>query len=218
MREMKEDCWYMEVCNNKSCNGCVRYSEMSYLMSSSGIPKKKQYPNKLQPSACDVEAFNTLADIKDDVENFVLNGESLYIMGENTGNGKTSWAIKIMLKYFDCVWAGNGFNTRGYFIHVPTLLATIKDFDNEVNKRLKDLLISVDLVIWDDVASTKLTDYDISQMLLFIDQRELKGLANIYTGNLTSRELLTQMLGNRLASRIWNSNTTVVEIKGTDRR
>ena len=215
---MREDCWYKEVCRNKNCNDCIRYAEMSFLMDNSGIPKKRQYPEKLKADSVDLDAFNLLADIKSDVEQFVENGENLYITGENTGNGKTSWAIKIMLKYFDCVWAGNGFNTRGYFIHVPTLLTTLKNFDTELNKQLKDTLIKTDLVIWDDIASTKLSDYDISQLLLFIDQRELNGLANIYTGNITSKDILIQMLGNRLASRIWNNNTTVVEIKGTDRR
>ena len=214
---MKEDCWYKEVCRNRECSTCIRYAEMKFLMENSGLPSKKQYPGKLQPSSCDVDAFMTLSDIKADVEQFVANGENLYIMGENTGNGKTSWAIKILLKYFDCVWAGNGFNVRGCFQHVPTLLNTLKDFSGE-HGVLKNILGTTDLVVWDDIASTRLTDYDITQLLLLIDQRELKGLSNIYTGNITDRDRLTKMLGNRLASRVWNNNTTVVEIKGADRR
>lgn len=214
---MREDCWYKEVCRNKNCDNCIRYAEMLYLMENSGIPKKKQYPEKLKAENCDIEAFNELLGIKNDIETFVVNGENLYIMGENTGNGKTTWAIKLMLKYFDCIWAGNGFNVRGYFIHIPTLLNTLKDF-SATHSDLKNILETVDLVIWDDIASVRLTDYDISQLLLFIDQRELQGLANIYTGNITSREALVKMLGNRLASRIWNNNTTVIEIKGMDRR
>ena len=216
---MREDCWYINVCRNKNCDSCIRYSEMRYLMENSGIPKKKQYPQKLTADTPkDIESFSVLAEIKDDIEQFVTNGENLYIMGKNTGNGKTSWAIKLMLKYFDCVWAGNGFNRRGFFIHVPTLLATIKDFDNDTNKQMKDILINTNLVIWDDIAATKLSDYDISQLLLFIDQRELNGLANIFTGNITDKYELIDMLGNRLASRVWNTNTTIVEIYGVDKR
>lgn len=216
---MREDCWYKEVCRNKECDACIRYAEMSFLMENSGIPKKKQYPNKLQPESCDIDAFNTLADIKDDIEAFVENGENLYIMGENTGNGKTSWAIKLMLKYFDCIWAGNGFNIGGYFAHVPTLLTALKNFNNDFERsHLQRNLMEAKLVIWDDIASARLTDYDISQLLLFIDSRELQGFANIFTGNIVSKDALTQMLGNRLSSRIWNKETTVVEIKGSDRR
>ena len=214
---MNEKCWYKEVCKNKQCDSCIRYAEMKYLMDNSGIPVKKQYPQRLEAAKCDIDSFSVLAEIKDDIEQFVANGENLYIMGENTGNGKTSWAIKLMLKYFDCIWAGNGFNVRGYFQHIPTLLNTLKDFST-AHTTLKSTLENADLVIWDDIASARLTDYDVTQLLLFIDQRELKGLANIYTGNITDRNALIKMLGNRLASRVWNSNTTVVEIKGKDRR
>lgn len=216
---MREDCWYKDVCRNKECDTCIRYAEMKYLMDSSNIPLKRQYPEKLQPSSCDIEAFQELAGIKADIEQFVENGENLYIMGKNTGNGKTSWAIKLMLKYFDCIWAGNGFNIGGYFTHVPSMLTALKDFKNE-HDRLSTMNLTMDapLVIWDDIASARLTDYDISQLLLLVDSRELKGFANIYTGNITTREGLIDMLGNRLASRIWNNKTTVVEIKGADRR
>lgn len=214
---MNEKCWYKNVCTRKTCDACIRYVEMKYLMDNSGIPVKKQYPDILSPDIEDVNAFITLNDIKADVEQFVANGENLYIMGENTGNGKTSWAIKILLKYFDCVWAGNGFNIRGYFIHVPTFLNTIKDFSDS-HTELKHILETVDLVVWDDIASTRLTDYDISQLLIYIDRRDMEGLANIYTGNIVDKKDLINMLGNRLASRIWNNNTTVVEIKGADNR
>lgn len=214
---MKEDCWYIDVCRNKECDSCIRYAEMKYLMENSGIPIKRQYPEKLEAAKCDIDAFSVLAEIKDDIENFVDNGENLYIMGSNTGNGKTSWSIKILLKYFDSIWAGNGFNVRGYFIHVPTFLNILKDFSNN-HSGLKNILENVDLVVWDDIAATKLSDYDVSQLLLFVDQRELKGLSNIYTGNITDRNDLIKMLGNRLASRVWNNKTTVVEIKGADRR
>ena len=214
---MNENCWYVKVCKNRNCDNCVRYIEMKYLIDNSGIPAKRQYPQKLTPDIEDINAFYMLDDIKADIEQFVANGENLYITGANTGNGKTSWAIRLLLKYFDCKWAGNGFNVRGIFTHTPTLLNTLKDF-TEPRSHQKTVLESVDLVVWDDIASARLTDYDISQLLLLIDQRELKGLANIYTGNITERDKLISMLGNRLASRIWNKNTTVIELKGKDRR
>ena len=214
---MKEDCWYKEVCVRKDCASCIRYAEMKYLMDNSGIPKRRQLPERLQAGKYDRDAFEQLAGIKDDIVQFVENGENLYIMGENTGNGKTSWSIKLMLKYFDCVWAGNGFNVRGYFQHIPALLTILKDFSTS-HTALKSMLETVDLVIWDDIAATKLSDYDISQLLLLIDKRELDGKANIYTGNIVDKKSLSDMLGGRLASRVWNSNTTIIHIKGSDRR
>jgi DNA replication protein DnaC len=146
----------------------------------------------------------------------VDNGESLYIFSEYTGNGKTSWAIKLLLKYFDSIWAGNGFRVRGYFQHVPTLFNVLKDFSKS-HEVLKNTLETVDLVVWDDIAAAKLSDYDIQQLLIIIDSRVSEGLANIFTGNLISHEALQKAVGDRLASRIWHTST-LVEFKGKDRR
>lgn len=212
---LKEDCWYRYVCTYDNCVNCIRYSEMKYLTENSGLPKKKQIPIQLDGS-CDVKAFQMLSEIKDDIVNFVDNGESLYIFSEYTGNGKTSWAVKLLLKYFDSIWAGNGFRVRGYFQHVPTLFNTLKDFSKS-HEALKNTLETADIVVWDDIASTKLSDYDQQQLLILIDNRVSDGLANIYTGNLTSHEALTKAVGERLASRIWNMST-LVEFIGKDRR
>ena len=211
----KEDCWYRDVCTYDQCVNCIRYSEMKYLMENSGLPIKKQHPIQLDGSR-DPKAFKSLADIKEDIINFVNNGESLYIFSEYTGNGKTSWSIKLLLKYFDSIWAGNGFRVRGYFQHVPTLFNTLKDFSKS-HEALKNTLETADLVVWDDIASTKISDYDQQQLLTLIDARVSDGLSNIYTGNITSHEALTKAVGDRLASRIWNLST-LVEFKGKDRR
>ena len=211
---MNENCWYKNVCTQDSCDSCIRYTEMSFLMENSGIPKKKQTPAILNVGV-DRKAFEHLADIKDNIQSFVSEGKNLYICSENTGNGKTSWAIKLMLKYFDSIWAGNGLRIRGYFIHVPTFLGMMKDFSDS-HSQLKNTLLNTDLVIWDDIASTKMSDYDISQLLVYIDQRVLQEYSNIYTGNIVDKEQLEQCVGSKLASRIYQSD--VVKFSGKDRR
>jgi DNA replication protein DnaC len=218
-----EKCWYNKVCRKYKTDdcteGCIRYMEMDFLMQNSGIPRNRQYPVLLTPSKQDMDAFLTLRDIKDDIVNFVKNGESVYIYSDNFGNGKTTWAIKLMQKFFDDIWAGNGFRCRGIFIHVPTFLTKIKegisrrDEDFEI---LKSRLMSVDLVVWDDIAATKLGDFDHANLLTYIDQRKLNQLSNIYTGNL-SHDQLQDALGNRLSSRVWN-DSMVVRFVGVDRR
>ena len=185
-------------------------------MDNSGLSKKRQQPIMLDGGR-DKLAFHLLNDIKNDILRFVNRGESLYIFSEYTGNGKTSWAIKLLLKYFDSIWAGNGFRIRGMFVHVPTMLSKIKDFDNPLLKSYKENLSNVDLIIWDDIASTKLSDFDRNQLLMIIDQRVSEGFANIYTGNITSQQALENAVGDRLASRIWNMST-LIEFKGKDRR
>lgn len=216
-------CWYAGACGKfktDECNAsCIRYMEMDFLMQNSGIPRNKQYNVLLTPSKKDVQAFVTLKEIKDDIITFVENGENVYIYSHNFGNGKTTWAIKLMQKYFDNVWAGNGFRCRGIFIHVPTFLTKIKEGisrKDEDFETLKSRLMTVDLVIWDDIAATKLGDFDHANLLTYIDQRKLNQLSNIYTGNL-DRDELQEALGNRLASRVWNDSTPV-KFVGADRR
>ena len=188
-------------------------------MENSGIPKAKQKPIDLYPNDIDYDEFVRLSQIKQHIDEFVKDGKNLYITSATTGNGKTSWAIKLLLKYFDKVWAGNGFKVRGYFVHVPTLLLNLKDFDNPNTDihRIKKILLETDVVIWDDIASTEISKYDYSQLLMLIDNRTLENKSNIYTGNINSLDKLRKVLGDKLSSRIW-SLSEVIEFKGKDRR
>lgn len=212
------NCLYKEVCNNECVSNCIRYLEMEALLNQSNIPKNMQRIISLSPEDCDYDAFCKLADIKEEIVDFVNAGKNLYIVSTNTGNGKTTWSIKLMLKYFNDIWIGNGFNTRGVFIHVPTFLLKCKDFNNKDTEfeELKSRLIDVDLVIWDDIGSNGLSNYDLSQLLMYIDQRVLSGKSNIFTGNLLEQEL-NRLLGSRLASRIWNTSE-IVQFYGKDKR
>ena len=187
-------------------------------MDSSGIPKIRQVPVYLRPDKIDFYSFCDLANIKDDIEDWVCNSEkNLYICSNNTGNGKTTWAIKLMLKYFDCIWAGNGFRTRGLFIHVPTLLLNLKNFQTPVSAEYKNDILTCDLVIFDDIAVSGISQYDYNNLLMFIDNRILNGKNNIFTSNKTSKNSLEDTIGSRLASRIWDTSQ-IIELKGKDRR
>lgn len=212
---MMEDCVYNKVCTQVCNEDCIRYKEMSYLLQSSGIPKKRQMPASLIPGV-DYGAFCELAEIKLNIVNAVENGFNLLIASNETGNGKTSWAIKLLLRYFDQVWAGNGFRQRGYFQHVPTLFNTLKDFSDS-HDALKYVLKNADIVVWDDIAGCKFSDFDTTQLLAILDDRLLNEKANIYTCNVTSQEQLEKAVGSRLASRIWNCSKKVI-LKGKDRR
>lgn len=220
---LNSDCWYRDVCNlrSNSCeNHCIRFLEMKYLMQNCNLPESKQQPIVLTPSKCDLEAFTRLRDIKDNIVDFVRSGKNLYICSSITGNGKTSWAIKMMHKYFDEIWDGNDFRVRALFIHVPTFLIKCKDFkstDIEF-ENLKKKIPQVDLVIWDEIAATDMSSYDYSQLLMYVDARSLDNKSNIYTGGITTRDVMEKLLGTRLTSRIWSLNTEVIEFFGGDRR
>ena len=218
-----DNCLYKNVCKNFNTNkcskNCIRYNEMYFLIENSNIPKARQFNNKLIPSSADIDNFKFLNEIKTDIVKFVEDGENLYIYSAEFGNGKTTWAIKLMQNYFDKIWMGNGFKVRGLFIHVPTFLTKCKDVianKDEEFEEIKQQLLDVDLVIWDDIATGKLSEFDHNNLLTYIDQRKLNGKSNIYTGNLNDKELIPAV-GNRLKSRIWN-DSSIVELQGSDRR
>lgn len=221
--EYNPECWYKKVC--EECCGedkCPRYKEMKCMMEHSNIPVAKRVPIPLYPSECDYAAFKRLAEIKEDIYNFVFDGKNLYICSEIVGNGKTSFALKILMRYFEELLNDNRYDDEpvGIFIHVPTFLIRLKEFkavDYAFEKLKKDLL-TVDLVVWDDIASTDISSYDLSQLMMYIDNRTMNELSNIYTGNIVSREEMNSALGARLTSRIWNSNTEVVQFFGGERR
>lgn len=218
-----QDCIYKDVCslfNSQECNNaCIRYLEMSNLLNSSNLPKKLKAPVKLLADSCDIEAFTKLAKIKSNIENLVVQGTNIYIYSQNCGNGKTSWAVKLLLKYFDCIWNGNGFRQRGLFIHVPSLLLNSKIFDQKVISdeltNLKQLCYSVDLVVWDDIATNEASAYEQNILISLLDYRQNNGLANIFTSNI-SPEQLEGVAGKRLSSRLCRG--IKINIKGKDKR
>lgn len=227
MYELKfnaDKCWYKKVCehygNEENCNKrCIRFSEIDYLMYLSNIPEARQQPFSLQPEVADIENFKYLNSIKENIKAFVNNGDNLYIYSNNFGNGKTSWSIKLMQEYFNQVWYGNRYRCRGLFIFVPSFLTNLKRHISNPTDEFEDFLdriVKADLVIWDDIGANRLSDYDYTQLLTYIDQRKLNLKSNIYTGNLNYDKLM-EYVGARLTSRIWN-DSIIVELIGKDRR
>ena len=210
------DCWYINVCQAECDSSCIRYHEMKALIDNSGIPEAKQKPIPLNTDE-DYDEYVRLADIKDSIVDFVNDGGNVYIASRNTGNGKTSWAIKLLLKYFDEIWAGNGFKTRGLFIHVPTLLLQLKNFQTPLSEEYKNNIMNADIVIWDEMASTSISAYDYSNLLMFIENRIITEKSNIFTSNCVSKKELEDVIGVKLASRIYNTSEIVI-FKGKDRR
>lgn len=217
-------CPYYKTCSLRlaqdACDyTCPRYREMHYLLDRSGLPRKLYFPAPLYAEDVDKEAFKRFAGYRQHIEEFVKNGDNLYIFSQSTGTGKTTVSAKLLLSFFDRIWAGNGYTHRGLFIHVPTFLTSVKSNigdKNEYTMFVMDTLPTVDLVVWDDIASTNLSDFDHTTLLSYVDQRVVNGRANIYNGNLGAEEMETA-LGKRLYSRVWEGSE-VIELRGGDRR
>lgn len=196
----------------------LRFQEMLYMINTSGVPKKA-IGVRLTPDDVDYDQFVRLANIQDNILEFVTDGHNLYLHSQTCGNGKTTWAIKLLLQYFNEVWACNNFKERGLFINVPTFLTKVKSVigkPDEKFEELRNIIDEVDIVVWDDIASTKLSDFDYNTLLTYIDKRTLESKCNIYTGNVSPKEL-EKYIGQRLTSRVLN-HSAVVELKGADKR
>lgn len=219
----KDKCWYNKVCahyNTEVCrSNCKRYLQMYYLFNQAGIPEPLQYPKPLYPEEADLEQFERLAEIKDDIVNWVDEGNSLYIFSTTCGNGKTTWAIKLMSKYFDRIWPGNGYECRGIFVRVGELLNRVKRAISKPDLQLTEYLEAIrecDLVIWDDIGEFELTVFEQQTLIELIDTRIYGGKSNIYTSNVID-DTLESHVGTRLTSRILNKSE-VIEFIGNDRR
>lgn len=215
------DCWYKAVCIGADTNcedGCIKFVEMKYLLENSGLPKKFQGPVTIRDSRIDEEEYQLLREIGDDIESFVRDGENLIIMSKKTGNGKTTWACKLLTKFLDRVAIGNAFRDRAMFVPFADFKMRCKNFNDKdfdlVGYRRK--LENVDLVVWDDIADTELTDYEYRVFAQILEQRLSKGLSNIYTSNMVGKEL-EGYIGKRLYSRIVNGSVQV-EFRETDKR
>jgi len=214
---MKEDCIYLGLCENECPNVCIKYSEMSYLLKMSGIPKNRQCIHRLKPDECDIQAFEKLAEIQSNIVDFTDSGGILYIYSNRCGNGKTTWTIKMMLQYFNEIWEGNCLEPRGVFINIPSFLNKIKStisYPDSDFEALRANIERVDLVVFDDI-SAGLSQYDYSNLYSYIDSRSFQGKAMIFTSNYSPSELKS-IMGERITSRICNGIN--IEIKGGDMR
>lgn len=219
----KEKCWYKGTCslyNTEECNSsCVRGLKMRWLINQSLLLPKHQQHIQLFPDDCDLESFKRLQEIRENIKKFVDNEGQLLICSKTTGNGKTVWATKMLMGYFDSIWAETDFITRGLFINVPTFFNLLRDNIDEKQetiKHIKENIVKADLVIWDEIGVKELTNYESGHLLSYIDQRLAYGKANIYTGN-ADEVTLKETLGDRLYSRIY-VGSEVINLKGKDKR
>ena len=217
------NCFLYNECNHIDCDKdvCVRKFKLSYLYDNALITEtqRKHIILYAEENGTDVKEFNELKHIEDNIVEFVENGNNLYISSNITGNGKTSWSLRLVQAYFNKIWAKTSLKCRALFINVPRYLLEIKS--NISNKSeyityINDNILNADIVIWDDIGTKGLTSFEHENVLSLINSRINLGKSNIYSSNLDDNEL-REVVGDRLYSRIINMSK-IIKLNGKDKR
>ena len=198
---------------------CGGYRVLRALYSLSRIPQNYRYNIPLVPDKQDMRALETLNDYMQSIITHVEAGEGLYIWSEVAGNGKTSWACKIMGYYFRKIAFHSGLENEGLYIYTPTFLEDLRAYYDDHTPDFEEILEmakSCRLLIIDDIGAERLSEWVSERLLSLINTRVSNGLCTIYTSNLSPDEL-TNKLGARLASRIIGYSKQIA-LTGGDRR
>ena len=98
----------------------------NYIYKNSNIPAYYLNNNiNLSPETEDIEAFYRLKNIENQCVRFFREHWNLNLYSNTVGNGKTSWAIKIVRAYID-TYACNYGNVDCLYINVPDFMALRK--------------------------------------------------------------------------------------------
>ena len=96
-----QSCWYKRICTEQCSENCIRYKLMYSLFKQSNLPEALWNYKELVCHEKDLSVYKQLQAKSDAILNFIEAGNNLYIYSENCGNGKTTWAIRLMYSYFD---------------------------------------------------------------------------------------------------------------------
>lgn len=217
-----QECYLYENCNHIDCNSfCMKKFKLDYLYDNALFSdfQRKYMTLYLDDNGVDLEQFNKLKEIQDNILDFINEGNNLYICSNNCGNGKTSWALRLVQTYFNKIWSKCKLECKALFINVPKYLLELKDNISEKSEyiaHIKENVLDCDVVIWDDICNKFGTEFELTNLLNIIDYRISHNKTNIYTSNIFPNDL-KQYMGDRLASRIANCSK-IIELKGYDKR
>lgn len=199
---------------------------MQLYIKNSGLPKM-YYANTTLKAATDndLEMFRKLKAIEEDIVNFVKEGKNLLISSNMVGNGKTTWATKMLKSYvtdYACYFPfPNQNQTPVLYVNFPEFLNRKKlamsnpDMLEKV-KHIEDSIYTAKLVVFDDIATKLASDYDKELLYVYINYRTSNKLSTIYTTNIPA-SMLRGELGERVADRIIGYSECV-EFNGPGRR
>lgn len=232
---MKEFSYLDHLCQRVSCSSYEDKSACGLCSVMDAVYNRAKFPNVLRDrkaldisgkSKNDLEAYRTLKDLEFNIISFVKEGRSLYIYSENKGNGKTSWAIRLIQAfvkdYSRIMISCNKYpleNCLFRFVNTATMFEEFrKSFNNkEYDEDLEKDILQSKLVVWDDIGVEAPTKWVREKFYILINDRELNKRSNIFTSNLSKEGLLKNfIIDDRVYSRIGPSME--IRFVGPDRR
>ncbi len=222
MNEENKNCWLLDKCNKIDCDRfCQRYFKMNFYYDEALIDLNQRHHIKLllDQDERDRQSFERLSLIEKNIVDYVKSGNNLLIYSNQTGNGKTSWALRMVESYLDKIWAKSELKCKVLFVLVPKYLLGIKENISEPNeyiKHIKNNILDADIVIWDDIGTKAATSWEHEHLMSCISARINLGKSNIFTTNLSLDEL-HQALGDRLYSRVVIGSEKI-KLVGLDKR
>lgn len=218
------NCPYMHKCSKVDCNSpiCLRKFKLDVMYEKAMFTNKQRTAFPLYPDkdGTDLKEFERLANICNYILEFMEQQKSIFLHSPTCGNGKTSWALRVVQSYFNAVWGtADVTKCHALFINVPHFLISLKQnitTKSEEIEYIQKNIYDADIVIFDDIATKGFTDFEHEHILNIINTRLEKGLVNIYTSNLKGRELANS-IGDRLYSRV-TGNVIDIEFHGKDKR
>ena len=195
----------------------LRLAVQQDLLEESGLPEIYWEEVKMNVPDSDVRAYNRLVKIKDDIMNISepnLAMKNLLICSNKTGNGKTSWAIKI-LQYFIFKSAQQYPNEEsGFFVPVTEFVLASKEYDNSHRKKYWDMLNMIEksrVVVFDDIGAGEYSRAEYMALLSAIEGRVYRKQYCIFTSNFTEKnDVIVKKLGERLADRVFETSEKII--------
>lgn len=214
------DCPYRNICEKKTANGdcykmCGKLNEIDTLFHNANIPRAFLQPITLYPSPIDVASYESLNYIKNNIVELIDAGLNITISSMHHGNGKTSWAIKILQNYLHKIWTQPGNRTRGLYVDIPEYFSELKaEFDTKERnaKEFARDIDNADLVIFDNIDIIRLTEWERNILAQHIRKRINNKLSNIFIITTDGNQLMN-LIGENLVYYI-AENSSVLTIKG----
>lgn len=185
---------------------CITYNRVKRFFQQSNLdrPYWTFEKERLSAPACDVEAFTFLADIEKNIREWVQSGNNVIIYSSHYGNGKSTWARRLLRSYFQSALDLNT-HRAGLYLSMFEFLDRQRDgmssFEEEQFQELKHGLLTADLVVWDDLVINEIGEFAKASLNNIIDTRINRKLSNIYTANYKP---MSDNFRTRLGARLWD--------------